>query len=908
MKRKLIEVALPLDAINAEAAREKSLRHGHPSTLHLWWARRPLATCRAVLFAQLVDDPSAYPDQFPTEAAQDAERQRLFRLIERLVKWENINDEGLLAEALAEIDRCYPEGRPEILDPFAGGGSIPLEAQRLGLKTYASDLNPVAVLINKALLEIPPRSNGFAPVHPKDPGTLLSGGQWPRAVGLAEDVRYYGSRLRDEAYRRIGANYPNPHHRDGRQATPIAWIWTRTVTCSNPACRAEMPLARSFWLGKKKGKEAWVQPAVIDRSVSFGIGRGKGGPVPDGTVARTGAVCLVCQSHVPLDHIRLEAREGRMSARLMAVVAEGQRQRLYLAPTDADEAAAVLDRPEDAPDQVVTTPSHDVDRLPMYGMRTWSDAFTARQLLAMTTFSDLVGHIRSEVERDASAAGMAVTAASEYADGVAVYLACAISKCADYGCSISSWASHPKQEAVRNAFARQAIPMTWDFAEANPFASSAGSLVEAVGWVAKVIERLPASGEVVVEQRDAADAPRPGLVMATDPPYYDNIAYADVADFFYVWLRRSLGRVMPALFATLLTPKREELVATPYRFGGDRRKAKDFFEAGFVSCFKKARTAHDQATPMTVFYAFKQAEGEGDVKASTGWETLLEGLIGAGWGISATWPMRTELGNRMIASGTNALASSILLACRPRPDNAGVTDRRAFLSALRLELPEAVHRLQQASIAPVDLAQAAIGPGMEAFTRYVKVVEPDGSSMRVRDALGLINQILGEVLDRQEGDFDPDTRWAIKWFDQTGFDDGQSGVAEQLCTTYNVSLRGLERGGIVALSKGRTRLLDLADLPSDWDPATDSDISVWEATHHLARRLDLQGEAVAADLLQRLGGLGDSCRELAYLLYSVCERTRRSKAAQPYNALVASWPELSRLAASGEIDVQGRLL
>jgi putative DNA methylase len=888
-KRKLIEVALPLEAINREAAREKSIRHGHPSTLHLWWARRPLAACRAVLFAQLVDDPSAHPDRFPTEEAQEQERQRLFRIIERLVPWEATQNETVLAEAREEIRRSCGDNPPEVLDPFCGGGSIPLEAQRLGLVAHGSDLNPVAVLITKALIELPAKFAGQPPVHPRDGDGRLAIESWKGAQGLAEDVRYYGAWMRDEAERRIGHLYPRASLPGDRSATVIAWIWTRTVICPNPACRATMPLVRSFWLGKKKGKEAWIRPIIEDRTVRFEIRHEPSGPPIEGTVGRTGATCLVCNTPVPLSHVRAEGKAGRMGAQLMAIVADGNRQRIYLAPDPTHETAANVPRPDNVPDAEVTTPSHDVDRLPMYGMTRWADAFTNRQLTALCTFSDLVGEARDRVIE----AGGTPT----YADAVTTYLALAWDRITDSHSSLTRW--KPSMDQSIGLFSRQAVPMVWDYAEVNPFAGAAGDLKVSVNSVVKVLIGLPALRTSTVAQLDASMVGENTCVSATDPPYYDNVSYADLSDFFYVWLRRSLAGIYPDLFSTMLTPKSGELVASPYRFGGDRAKAKQFFEHGFEQAFLNLRRVADPDYPLTVFYAFKQSESDDGGIASTGWETMLAALLRSGFVVTATWPMRTELGNRMLSAGTNALASSVVLACRPRSETAGITDRRGFLAALHAELPRALRELQQGNIAPVDLAQAAIGPGMAVFSRYAKVVEPTGETMPVRSALTLINQVLDEVLAEQEGEFDGHTRFAIKWFEQYGFDEAGYDPAEGLARATNVSVKGLEEAGILVARAGRVRLLRRAELAEDWDPTTDERMPVWEVTQQLVKALwDDGSESGAADLVRRLGGLGESARDLAYRLYAICERRGWAEDALGFNALVTSWPEILRRASS----------
>jgi len=890
VKRKLIEVALPLEAINRESAREKSIRHGHPSTLHLWWARRPLAACRAVLFAQLVDDPSSHPERFPTEEAQDAERQRLFRLIERMVVWETAHDAALMAEAHREIAACFDGEPPTILDPFCGGGSIPLEAQRLGLRAEASDLNPVPVLITKALIEIPPRYAGQPPIAPAAAGERL---EWPGVTGLAEDVRRYGAWMRERAVERIGHLYPKVRLDGGGEATAIAWLWARTVTCPNPACGATMPLARSFWLSKKKDRPTWLRPAVEGKRVRFEVVTNHTeGPEPDGTVKRTHAVCLVCGSPAPIAHIRSEAKAGRMGQQLTTVVCEGSRQRVYVPATQEQEAAAAVEAPNGVAEQLVTTPSHDVDRLPMYGMPRWRDAFTARQLTALTTFSDLVSEAREQVLADATDAGRSDP--DGYATAVATYLALAVSRLGDANNSIVAWSN--SRDQIRSLFSRQAIPMAWDFVEVQPFASAAGDLGTSISTAARVIEQLPAAGEVGAAAQADASRRGFGVAVSTDPPYYDNIGYADLADFFYVWLRRSLGDLYPELLGTLLTPKANELVATPYRFGGSKVKAKRHFEDGFVRTFKHMRDGYPADVPMTVFYAFKQAEDDvGAGSASSGWETLLGGLLSAGWQVTATWPVRTERAGRTTGIGTNALASSVVLACRPRPESATVIARRAFLAALHAELPLALRDLQVGGIAPVDLPQAAIGPGMAVFSRYARVTEADGSAMPVRQALALINEVLGEVLSETEGDFDPVTRWALAWFEQHGFEAGQFGDADNMARAKGTAVEGVVRAGLVHSGGGKVRLREFDEIPAGWDPQADLRPTTWEAAIHLAGSLEHAGLDAAGTLLARCRGVVDleAVKALAYLLFSVCERKKWAAQALRFNALVTSWDDLS---------------
>ena len=955
-RRKLIEVALPLEAINKESTREKSIRHGHPSTLHLWWARRPLATCRAVLFASLVDDPSAWPDVYPTEEDQEAERQRLFRIIEELVIWENSNDPSSLLNAHIEIARSLsrnrneplPEGieaihdyivnnAPPVYDPFCGGGSIPLEAQRLGLKAYGSDLNPVAVLITKALIEIPPKFAGMPPVNPESlKDTKISGG-WEGSKGLAEDVRYYGQWMRNEAEKRIGHLYPKVGVTEdmtkdrpdlvpyiGQDLTVIAWIWARTVISPNPAAGgAEIPLVRSFWLSTKKGKEAWVEP-VIDHNKNdyqFEVRTGDpsiNGPI-EGIMSRKGGRCLITNTPMLFPYIRSEAKAGRMGNRLMAIVTEGKKGRIYLPPIANHEVIDLANYNYYYPNGLMPK-KHRNFQPPVYGLDSFGDLFTTRQLVALTTFSDLVKEARSRVLIDATRNGMGNDHRSldeggigseAYADAVTTYLAFAVDKATDYWSSLCSW--HNSRELIRNTFGRQALPMVWDYAECCPFSKSTGNWIACVDWVWKTVERSPEGVSGSIKQINAMDSILLDntMMISTDPPYYDNIGYSDLSDFFYVWLRRSLQFVYPSLFSTVLTPKTNELIASPYRHDGDKTKSTEFFEKGLGKAFIRMHETQNPEFPMTVYYAFKQAEAEdtstGSPVSSTGWETMLSGLIHAGFMIIGTWPMRTELGNRMVGMGTNALASSIVLVCRPHPKDAKVITRREFLTAMKQELPTALRNLQSGLIAPVDLAQAAIGPGMAVFTRYAKTMEADGSPMTVRTALGLINQTLDEVLAEQEGEFDSDTRWAVSWFEQYGMQEGPYGEAETLSKAKNVAVHGLVEAGILTAKSGKVQLISRDQLPDDWDPKTDTRLPAWEATQHLIRALDKHGEQSAAALLISLGSnMGERARDLAYRLYAICERKKWSNDALAYNSLIISWPEIQKLAQSLKPGAKGQ--
>jgi putative DNA methylase len=830
-----------------------------------------------------------------------------------------------------------PKRLPAFHDPFAGGGALPLEAQRLGLESYASDLNPVAVLINKAMIEIPPRFAGKPPVNPdarKD--KALIDREWRGAQGLAEDVRYYSQWMRDEAEKHIGHLYtkievtaemakerPDLKPYVGNNLTVIAWLWARTVKSPNPAfAQVDVPLASTFMLSTKAGKEAYVEPVIEDGGYCFTIkvGRPKEESAKNGTKLSRGAnfKCLMSGTPITGDYIKAEGKAGRMGAWLMAIVAEGERERVYLPPTDAMEACARQAKPEWRPDTDLVGKCRD--QLPLYGMNTFADIFTPRQLLTLTTFSDLAPKVRERVRHDALAArlfddNLSINAdgvgATAYADSIAMYLGLAMSRFADRNNSSCTWDSGPigtksstggsaRTASIRNLFSRQAIQMAWDFGEANPFSDSGGSYTSAFDWIVPAISALAGfvKGASVTADAASQDLSR-GRVVSTDPPYYDNICYADLSDFFYVWLRRSLKPVFPDLFATLAVPKAEELVASPYRHHSKEGAETFFLDGMTLAMHRLAEQAHP-AFPVTIYYAFKQSESDGaDGTASTGWDTFLDAVIRAGFAISGTWPMRTELSNRMIGSGANALASSIVLVCRPRAADALTATRRDFVAALKAELPVALAHLQHGNIAPVDLAQAAIGPGMAVYTRYAKVLDAEGKPFSVRGALALINQILDEALAEQEGDFDADSRWAVAWFEQSGFGEGDYGVAETLSKAKNTSISGMVEARILASKGGKVRLLRPDELPSDWDPATDPRLTAWESVHHLVRVLEAGGENAASELVAKLGGKAEIARELAYRLYTVCERKKRAQEALSYNALVQSWPEIMRLARQG---------
>lgn len=956
--KKLIEVALPLDAINVAAAREKSIRHGHPSTLHLWWARRPLAAARAVIFAQMVNDPGfeRHLGRGVNKEKAVAERERLFKIIEELVQWENTNNEEVLERARAEIWKSWretcelnkghpqaaelfnPKKLPGFHDPFAGGGALPLEAQRLGLDSYASDLNPVAVTINKAMIEIPPKFAGRAPVGPeidadkgsKKRATRDAFEDWSGAKGLAEDVRRYGAWMREQAQQRIGHLYPQievtaemvserldlkPYL--GEKLTVIAWLWARTVKSPNPAfSHVEVPLASSFILSSKVGKEAYVEPVVDGSSYRFTVQVGRPpASAKNGTKLSRGAnfQCLLSDTPIEPNYIKAEGVAGRLGQRLMAIVAEGTRGRVYLGPTAEHEAIAEQAQPEWRPETSLPNDPRNFWTL-NYGLEKFGDLFTPRQLVALTTFSDLVQEAITRVHEDALSSGMADdklgldqggSGATAYAQALGVYLAFSIDKASDYWSSICTW--HSSKDLIRNTFGRQAIPMTWDYAETNPFSESAGNVSSGVEWAYKALQLMPAHAYGSASQADAqVQKISQKKLISTDPPYYDNIAYADLSDFFYVWLRRSLRTIFPSLFATLAVPKAEELVATPYRHGS-KDKAESFFLDGMTAAMHSLAEQAHSAFPVTIYYAFKQAETQAEAgTSSTGWETFLTAVLKAGFALTGTWPMRTELGNRMISSGTNALASSIVLVCRPRAADAPTVSRRDFIRELNTVLPDALADMTRGGInspvAPVDLSQAIIGPGMEVFSKYSAVIEANGKPMTVRTALQLINRFIGE------DDFDHDTQFCLAWFEQHGWVEGKYGDADVLARAKGTSVGGLIEAGVVDSAGGDLRLLKWDEMPRDWSPENDSRLAVWEGLHQLIRALNQDGESAAGALLARMPDKTASLNALMYRLYTLCERQGWAEEARAYNELQGAWAGIEQASQeAGHVGSQGAL-
>lgn len=893
MSKKLIEVSLPLDVINDASAYDKMPGIGaHPKGIHHWWARLPLPSARAVLFASLIDDPSANPDKFPTEELQQKERQRLFDIIGKLCQKKIHLHQDAFKEAYSEITKHCNGNIPTVLDPFSGGGSIPLEAMRLGLPVKAADLNPIAVMINKATLELLPSIADHQPINPESklqPTTVYKNGK-----GISEDLRYYGKQINEEAKKQIGQYYPKIKYKDSengkeKEAHVISWLWARTVKCPNPACSCEAPLVRSFILSTKKKPIPFSKP-VIQRSKSgneiTGYEISYGEPEIKNTINRSGAICVACKEAIKLEYIRVEGKNERIGFHLIGIVADGGRNKLYLAPTKEHFEITKNIIPKWQPDTQLPEKALGF-RVQGYGMDKHSKLFSNRQLLALSTYVELVADLRERLSKN--------DVDENYLKALITFLSFGIDRCTDFNNSLARW--NASNEKIMNLFGRQVVPMVWDFGESNILGSYVGSWITCTDYIADcvgvILTDLSKRQSAIQHNAATHEFSKKNLLISTDPPYYDNIGYSDLSDLFYVWLRKSLDKFFPDLFNTVLVPKMEELVASDFRYGS-KQAAKDHFEEGFRAAFGNLKKGMDPRFPLTVYYAFKQEEeGEEEdddsITLTTGWETLLEGLVSSGFQITATWPIKASQQWRMRAMGSNALASYIVMVCRVRDENSQSISRRSYIQELKRELPIALRILQKSNLAPVDLAQAALGPGMGIFSRYNNVLEQDGSNMKVRTALSMINQTLDEILTEQEGDFDPETRWAISWFEQNSYSQGVFGDADALARARNTAVNALAQSGIVSSGSGQVRIISRTELFNDWNPSDDEKIAIWKITQHLIKQLQEKGELAAAVLYKKLGIKADVARELAYRLFTICEKKGWSQEAQAYNSLVLSW-------------------
>lgn len=950
--KKLIEVALPLAEINDASAYDKMPGIGaHPKSIHHWWARLPLPVARAILFASVINDPSESINELLAdekrvkkaqteyvkrkkvwdskkldrdkciEAGLDVQeleiepsvnsilienrREELFQVIRGLMEKKPHQNLNYFKIARQLIDQSCEGRLPEVLDPFTGGGSIPLEAQRLGFKAHGRDLNPVPALLTKATIEYPAKYFGAPAVNPSD----CCRQDWIGAQGIAEDIKYYGDWILCEAKKKIGTYYPDakitsemvadrsdliPY--EGQELPVISWIWARTIPSPNPAFQScEVPLVTTFWLSRKKGKEAYVEPIISGLNYEFKVRVGcpeNKEIVKAGTKKHRGDFqCILSGSPIPSRLIKEFGKSNKFSYRLMAVVADGGRKRIYLDPDKYQQECAKCPDLSGQLQRVELPSNSQYSAPPLYGLNFYSDLFSERQLLALITFSDLITQARLKALSDG--------ATEDYADALATYLAFAVDRLADFNCSLSTWKSTGEQQM--HLFGRQAIPMAWDFCEANVLGDGAICWKNSIKYLQQGIGVTPILDSLVgeVKQQDAAMTrwDKHSLIISTDPPYYDNVPYADLSDFFYIWLRRSLKTIHPDLMSTMQTPKREELVAAPHRHGGDKNLAKNHFEGGFRNAFGGMLDAIDPRFPLTVYYAMKQSEG--DEGTNSGWATMLQGLIDSGFQITATWPVRAAQDWRMRSMGSNALANYVVLACRKKNSNALIATRKEFVHSLTIELPPSLSELQQSNIGPVDFFQAALGPGMGIFSRFAKVVEADGSRMSVGEALRCINEEVSLFLDNQTGELDPWTRFAVAWFSQNAFCSADFGIADNLARSNNISVQGVVDAGILESSTGNVRLLRWNELDQGWTPEEDDRLTIWEITHYLIKELEDDsggGELGASSIVKKIGGLAEDVRKLTYQLFNICEQNKWADLALNYNQLISAWPNLLQIA------------
>jgi putative DNA methylase len=879
--RKLIEVALPLLEISEASVADKNRKVGTIKNLHKWFAPMPTPALRALIFASLVNDPG-----------NDADREDLKDLIKELVPKEGIAPAAeVLDKARKLIERDNPE-LPTVLDPFCGGGSTVVEAQRLGLPVVASDLNPVAVLITRVLGELlPPMAH--VPSVSQGSAQLRLGPEQPPFEGFVVGLRHYGGLVQKAVQDKLGDLYPKIP-----QGEPVAWLWCRTVPCPNPVCGTTVPLLSSPVLSKQPRREATVEPVVDGKNVRFVVHKGKDAPVRSvkvkGSRARFQCLAPACGRSLDEGDLREAGRDGTMGLQLMAVCVDlpNGGGRTFLA---ADEVASPPRSPVVPPDLDELEIGKNTKNFStaLYGLPRQIDLYTPRQLAVLAAFADEVASVPDQVLADGGDERRAMAIAS--------VLGLCLGKMAQANSSLVRWFTRLGPSKAVQAFGTQAMPMLWDFAEVFPFGKSVGSWHAQLNSVIGVLPSLPDVGQaahvVPADARNAGDlVPAGTALLVTDPPYFAQINYADLADYFYLWLRRALRSVHPDLFATMATPKAAELTANPARYGGSRETARKEFITGFTAVFTSLKRAARPDLPLVVVYAHKQDEEMVDGIISTGWESLLEAVLTADLGVVRTWPVEATHSTRQISQGANALASYVVLICRPREPDLPVTDRRGFLDALGAKLPGAIKELGH--VAAVDLAQAAIGPGMQVFSGFSQVIEKDGSRMPVATALALINDKLQGILWDQEAEFDPETRAAVAWYDQFGWALGDSGRAEQIAWGKNTTIGRLVQADIMWAKAGDARLLDIDELAAEYDPAYALHPTVWDTALRLSRLLEEKGVPEAAKLLAAAirHVSADAVLDLARLLYSIGENRKRSEDQQRFNKLVTEWPELVKQA------------
>lgn len=749
IRKKLIESVMPVSVINRESEREKVARTGLPSSVHIWWSRRPMAAARCTLFASLIDDPSEHPELFPTE--QEQERQRLLKMAEELSLVENASNTELLKAAKAEILRCAEGTLPTVFDPFTGSGAIPIEAHRLGLSAEATDLNAVASMITTLVSDVPTRFHNTIPVHPQTEMRLNI--PLPGAQGYAEDVRYYGEQLQEEATKRIGYMYPKIRKpNDGQELDVSAWIWARTIKCPNPNCGCSIPLSSSYDLAKKKGSEAWVEPVAENGRITFRMHREPNTMAKEKPkVAQTAVFkCPACGEITPDAYVKECGTKHQITSQLIAIVADDGRKRLYLEPTSEQEFAAKVVPPKDIPHGALPIFPQRFSP-PSFGLADYADLFTDRQLVFITTMMKLAREAQNDVEKQSIEKGMSndgITFANggqgalAYAQAVRIALVLTISKLLDRCSNLCSWSSS-SGGSLRNVFSRAAMPMIWDYAEGNPFADAGGSYANALSRTCEAIAALPAEGE---GRTTVADCTMPNnvrnAILSTELPFYDKASYADLSDFFYIWLRYGLGDLYPEYFQTEVTPKKEELTAFAYRWNGDRQQANAFYAEGMNLAFKNLYESVSDEYPSTVAYQYKGNDAK-DSALPSEWEAFVAAVCNAGFMITASWPLARKY--EVTIEHAEERSIPITVVVRKRPSDAKQTTRRFFVAAVKRELPTIVEDLND-KVTQMDLRASVIGQALNIFSRYSKVLDADGTVMKPQMASRIIEQELDTII------------------------------------------------------------------------------------------------------------------------------------------------------------------
>lgn len=751
--KKLIETALPIDEIGRAVQAEKKVRTGRPSALHMWWSRTSQPLARAVIFASLVDDPAEHPEEYPNRKAQDSERERLEDVLKALL--EATPEKEALEQAEEEIKKYVDPKAITYFDPFVGGGSIPIEAQRLGLNACGADLNPVATIISKALTEIPDRFKGRQPIHGGEGGQLQL--NWEGAEGLAEDIKFYGKLLTNQTYRKLKDLYPKFKEGDGTETDPVAWIWARTIKCPNPSCGGQIPLAASYDLTTKKGSEAWTEPEIVDGKLAFRIIHSKREKEKTAKAGRTAVFkCPHCGETTTDAYVREYGKNNSFSNVMMAVVVDKDSKHSYFPATEEQIQAAGVHCNENVPHGELPLNTSNFTP-PEYGLTDYADLFTERQKVFLSTVKELLEAIQLVVEKEAEESGFSTdatplreggTGAFAYSQAIITYLAISVSKLLDRGSALTSWDSSAGGK-IRNVFSRATMPMIWDFAETNPFSFSSGGLQKTIDAAADAVRTLPTGNSAKIFMRNAIE--ESGLkdtVLFTELPYYDKAEYANLSDFFYVWLRYFLHDTWPSLFHTVLTPKDEEISTFAYRWGGDKEKAKEVYADQIRKASARMYEASSNDLPGVIVFQYRRnidPDIDPEKYVPNEWEVLAATLADSGFHIMASWPLGRITSVDIRKAENKGIPITIVV--RKKAANAGQTTRRRFAIALRKEMPQIIEQLQENGVSDFDLRTCAVGRAWGIFTRYGRVLEADGNAMSAYSASCMIEHELDSCLN-----------------------------------------------------------------------------------------------------------------------------------------------------------------